>query len=124
MSKNLPEVFVEIFEKYSVTNQDEFLGRLFSDELYDLNEYCDTDLHYREFEQQILLDYQYQNMNDGNTGGEGEDEHCSNVIKLHDKYYRASWSYYSYNGCEYDYIANTVQEVVPKEKVVTVFERP
>lgn len=54
-------------------------------------------------------------------GEEGGGEVCWGVIKLDDKYYRAYWSYYSYSGCEYDWIENTIEEVVPREVTVTQF---
>lgn len=55
-------------------------------------------------------------------GGEGEGEYCYGVIRLKDKYYKAEWQYYSYNGCDYDYIKSSVHEVVPKQKTITVYE--
>lgn len=55
-------------------------------------------------------------------GGEGEGEYCYGVIRLSDKYFKAEWSYYSYNGCEYDYIEDTIKEVTPREKTITVYE--
>lgn len=58
----------------------------------------------------------------GEYGSEGEGEHCYSVIKVKDKYFRASWSYYSYSGCEYDYIESTLQEVKPVEKTIIVYE--
>lgn len=55
-------------------------------------------------------------------GGEGGTEYCYGVIKLGDEHYKAEWAYYSYSGCEYDNIENTVKLVTPKEKTVTVYE--
>lgn len=55
-------------------------------------------------------------------GGEGEGEYCYGVIRLGDMYYKAEWSYYSYNGYEYDYIEDTIKEVTPKQKTITVYE--
>lgn len=59
---------------------------------------------------------------EGQYGGEGEGEYCYEIIKVKDKYYRASWSYYSYQGCEYDWIEDTIQEVKPVEKTIIVYE--
>lgn len=56
-------------------------------------------------------------------GGEGEGEYCYGVIKLDNKYYKAEWSYYSYQGCNYDDIKYTICEVAPVEKTITVYER-
>lgn len=59
---------------------------------------------------------------EGEYGGEGAGEYCYGVMQLDDKFYRAEWSYYSYNGCDYDSVSNTVREVKPREKIVTVYE--
>lgn len=54
-------------------------------------------------------------------GGEGGSEHCYGVFRLGDKIYRAEYSYYSYNGHEYDYIKDTLEEVEPQTKLITVY---
>lgn len=55
-------------------------------------------------------------------GSEGGGEYCYGVIRVGDKYFKAEWSYYSYNGCEYDYIEESIQEVVPVETTITVYQ--
>lgn len=55
-------------------------------------------------------------------GGEGGSEYCEGVFKLGDKYFHASWRYYSYHGYETGDSADTVKEVFPKQKTVTVWE--
>jgi len=55
-------------------------------------------------------------------GGEGGGEYCYGVIRIKDKYYKAEWQYYSYSGCDYDYIEESVREVKPKQKTITVYE--
>jgi len=55
-------------------------------------------------------------------GGEGGSEYCYGVIKIGDEYYKAEWSYYSYQGHDYDYIENTIKSVKPVQKMVTVYE--
>lgn len=55
-------------------------------------------------------------------GGEGGSEYCYGVFKLGDKYYRAEYSYYSYNGYETYGIIDSLKEVTPKEKKITVYE--
>lgn len=55
-------------------------------------------------------------------GSEGEGEYCYGVIKLGDIYLKAEWSYYSYDGAQYDDILNTLRVVTPKEKTITVYE--
>lgn len=54
-------------------------------------------------------------------GGEGGAEDCFAVFSWKDKYYRVNYNYYSYHG--YDNLdMESIYEVFPKEKVVTVFE--
>lgn len=60
-------------------------------------------------------------MMESKGGGEGEGEYCYSVIKINDKFFKAEWSYYSYNGCDYDDIEATVKEVTPKEELVIVY---
>ena len=55
-------------------------------------------------------------------GGEGGGEYCYGVIELDGTFYKAEWSYYSYQGCEYDYIEDTIKEVKPVQKMVTFYE--
>lgn len=55
-------------------------------------------------------------------GGEGGAEDCVAVFKWKDKYYQVEYSYYSYNGYETDGSNNTVIEVKPVEKTITVYE--
>lgn len=55
-------------------------------------------------------------------GYEGGGEYCYGVIRLGDKFYKTGWTYYSYNGCEYDYIEDTIKEVKPVEKTITIYE--
>ena len=55
-------------------------------------------------------------------GGEGGGEYCHGVFELAGKIYKAEYSYYSHHGPEYYDILNTLQEVVPVEKTVVVYE--
>ena len=55
-------------------------------------------------------------------GGEGGAESCHGVFKLGDKIYKAEYSYYSHAGHEYDHILDTIQEVKPVQKTITVYE--
>lgn len=87
------------------------------------------DLEYPELDWQesgqlfesILKSVGFEGM-EGEYGGEGEGESCYSVIKVNGKFFQASWSYYSYHGCEYDYIESTIREVKPVEKTITVYE--
>lgn len=53
-------------------------------------------------------------------GGEGGGEHCETVVQAGDKYYKIVYSYYSYDG--YNYNDADVYEVVPVERLVTFYE--
>lgn len=53
-------------------------------------------------------------------GGEGGGEHCETVVQAGDKYYKIVYSYYSYDGYNYDHA--DVYEVVPVERLVTFYE--
>lgn len=115
MSKVDLSVFQEFAEKYWRDNEvgSSFLYQLFSGELYDFNLPCSWGEGAKE-RQAILAQYDYETL-EGDYGGEGEGEYCYGVIRFQGKYYRASWTYYSYSGCDYDYIENTIEEVAPRE---------
>lgn len=53
-------------------------------------------------------------------GGEGGGEHCETVVQAGDKYYKIVYSYYSYDG--YNYEGADVYEVTPVERLVTFYE--
>ena len=53
-------------------------------------------------------------------GGEGGGEHCETVVQAGDKYYKIVYSYYSYDGYNYD--DADVYEVIPTERLVTFYE--
>lgn len=53
-------------------------------------------------------------------GGEGGGEHCETVVQAGYKYYKIVYSYYSYDG--YNYEDADVYEVVPVERLVTFYE--
>ena len=53
-------------------------------------------------------------------GGEGGGEHCETVVKIGATYYKIVYSYYSYDG--YNYEGADVYEVVPVERLVTFYE--
>ena len=50
-------------------------------------------------------------------GGEGGGEHCETVVQAGDKYYKIVYSYYSYDGYNYD--DADVYEVTPVQRLVT-----
>lgn len=53
-------------------------------------------------------------------GGEGGGEYCESVFQIGGIFYKTQYSYYSYNGFEYDYIS--LKKVQPKRVEVTVYE--
>lgn len=53
-------------------------------------------------------------------GGEGGGEDCETVVQAGDKYYKIVYSYYSYDGYNYD--DADVYEVVPVKRLVTFYE--
>lgn len=55
-------------------------------------------------------------------GGEGGGEYCYMIFSWKDKTYKIEYSYYSYNGHDFDGVEDTIREVVPVEKLVTVYE--
>lgn len=76
---------------------------------------------YKEYisPEEFFEDYQFI---DNEGGGEGGTEYCFGVFKWKGHYFKAEWSYYSYDGYNIDGIFNTLKEVTPKEKTITVYE--
>lgn len=86
--------------------------------IWDMCHYCENYIPDEVFDK-LLLKYEHIQQE---GGGEGGSEYCYGVFKLNDKYFKAEYSYYSYNGFDYDYIADTLHEVHPIEKTITVYE--
>lgn len=59
---------------------------------------------------------------DQEGGGEGGAEYCYGVFELKGKVYRAEYSYYSHHGHDFDDILETLKEVKPVQKTITVWE--
>lgn len=55
-------------------------------------------------------------------GGEGGSEYCEGVFKLGGKIYKAEYSYSSHQGLGIDNILDTLREVTPVVKTITVYE--
>ena len=70
---------------------------------------------------EIASKYNYRNV-EGEGGHEGGGEYCYGVIEVDGTFFKAEWSYYSYSGCDYDYINDTIKEVTPFTKTITVYE--
>ncbi len=103
-------IFEKIAEDHEITLQ-KVVSELASG---DLDYLCD-------FEDGEPLDYLYEHI-ETEGGGEGGAEYCYGVFKLDGKSYKAEWSYYSYEGCNFDEIFDTLKEVKPVEKIITVYE--
>lgn len=69
----------------------------------------------------ILEEFDYKVV-EHEGGCEGGGEYCYSVIRLGDEFYKAEWSYYSYSGDDYDSISDSVRQVKPVEKTITVYE--
>ena len=94
--------------------------------LFDADDYPEhSELSWKESDNlfdRVLKDSDCESI-ESEGGGEGEGEYCYGVIRIKDKYYKAEWSYYSYNGCDYDNIEHTIHEVIPEQKTITVYTR-
>jgi hypothetical protein len=77
--------------------------------------------HNHEVRQKLLDQIGYEHL-EQEGGGKGGAEACHGVFKLGGKIYLAAYSYYSYDGCEYDDILDTLREVKRVEKTITVYE--
>lgn len=120
MSKVDLTVFNEFKETYFTDDSDSrFFYELFTGDFDNF----DIPSKYRDkaLREDILAKYSYETL-EGDYGGEGEGEYCYGVISFMGKYYKAEWTYYSYNGREYDDIENTIKEVAPVERLVTFYE--
>lgn len=111
----------EFYDNYEENGLDStFFYQLFSDMLDDFSLPWNFGETKKAFELSVKpYDYKWI---EGLTGGEGSGEYCWGVIRFKGKYYKAEWTYYSYNGCEYDDIISTIREVKPVEKLITVYE--
>ncbi len=59
---------------------------------------------------------------EGETGGESSGEYCYAIFSWKEKVYKIEFSYYSYHGNDFDGVEDTIREVKPVEKLVTVYE--
>jgi hypothetical protein len=79
---------------------------------------------YEKYKQDLIKmkeDWGYEHL-EQDGGGEGGSEYCYGIFKLKGKIYKAEYSYYSHHGHDYDEILDTLKEVTPKEKLITVYE--
>lgn len=75
----------------------------------------------REYAKEVLSELGVEHIQ-SEGGGEGGSEHCEGVIRIGEEYFKAEWSYYSHQGCEYDWIEDTITPVKPRQVTVTVYE--
>lgn len=123
----LGNLLEKIKEAGSTADNDYILYRLFTGE--DISDCMDgvsflENVEWREAEKKVVsfLDmYGYKQL-DSDGGYEGGGEYCFGVIEVGGEFFKAEWSYYSYNGCEYDGIEHTIRQVQAIEKLVTVYE--
>ena len=66
------------------------------------------------------VDMKHIKQEGGGEGGGEHGEHCETVVQAGGKYYKITYSYYSYGG--YNYEGADVYEVVPVERLVTFYE--
>lgn len=70
---------------------------------------------------QWLKEHSYKHLaQDG--GGKGGTEYCYTVFELDGKIYKGEYSYYSYHGHNFDELLDSIHEVKPVQKTVTVYE--
>lgn len=79
---------------------------------------CEGDIEYYK---DLCNQLQYKHL-EQEGGGEGGAEYCYGVFKLGDTIYKAEYQYYSHDGHEYYDILDTIQEVKPVQKTITVYE--
>lgn len=123
MSKNVDmKVFKELQEELNGVNMDDIIYALCESDIWILGDQLEGDYPKRKDKVNFILEkYGYKHL-EQEGGGEGGTEYCYGVFELNGKIYKAKYSYYSYDGHEYDGIENTLKEVKPVEKVVTVYE--
>lgn len=113
MSKNVLGIFEEIVERFEINDNIEAV-------IWSLAEGHGDYIPYDHWDT-FVEEYGYKHIKQ-EGGGEGGAEYCFGIFQILDKFYKAEYSYYSYNGYEYGDISDTVREVKPVEKLITVYE--
>lgn len=115
MNQSFDEILEKLFTDLDLDRDDQDIDSvcrdLFSDDVWDHSELVD-----------LATEKYGLDRVEGEYGGEGQSEYCYSIIGIDGKFFKAEWSYYSYNGCEFDGVRNTVREVTPVERLVTVYE--
>jgi hypothetical protein len=112
---------IQDFEALLVTmkmmaKKDQYVPDTVKELVYDLSE---NEIH--GMNRELLDDYGFEHM-EQEGGGEGGSEYCWAVFRFKNKVYKTEYSYYSYDGHYYDEILDTLREVFPTQKMVTVYE--
>lgn len=115
---SLPKEIQEIVDKCEAEEYEGTVIALFdgSMDLDGGDDWKETDKFFTELKDSVnhkVMEYE--------GGGEGEGEYCHSIIRVNGKFFKAEWSYYSYQGCDYEYINDTIKEVTPSEKTITVY---
>jgi hypothetical protein len=93
--------------------------RAFNNEYYQ-KEVKDFQAESAKIKSKILKDVEYTHLQQ-EGGGEGGSEDCFGVFSLNGIIYKAEYSYFSYNGHDYEDILSTLKVVEAKEKTITVY---
>lgn len=100
---------------------DDVIFHLAEGDVSEFVSYGGSSEQYRKNKEAFVEETGYEHL-DQDGGGEGGAEYCYGVFKLQGKIYRAEYAYYSHQGHEYDCIAETLREVKPVQKTITVYE--
>lgn len=117
MSKPDLKVIEALAEELETTVSDSLIYALVNEDTYYTSNATGAD---DDEIDKILEAYNYELLEE-ESSGEGGGEYCYGIFKLKDKFYKAEYSYYSSTGHDYDGILDTLEEVKPVEKLVTVY---
>lgn len=105
--------------KFDITYPDRN-GRDYKDPEYRA-EYEACYQHHQRLKNEVVVALGYEHLQQ-EGGGEGGAESCFGVFKLKGKVYQAFWRYYSSDGYETYGAAESLREVKPVQKTITVYE--
>ena len=116
-------VFEELLARYtdSGMDMDDLIFNLAGGDISEFVSYRKSSEQYQKNKEAFKAEVGYEHL-DQDGGGEGGAEYCYGVFKLQGKIYRAEYTYYSHEGYEYGGIADTLREVKPVQKTITVYE--
>lgn len=114
LGEKMSEVNLDIFEEILKEMEENGYGVPLDELIYAM---CENDLNPDNLKCVKSFNHLEQ---DG--GGEGGGEYCYGVFELNGVIYKAEYSYYSYQGHEYDGVSSTLRVCKPVEKTITVYE--